>query len=293
MAAAIGGITLALASQCGSAQSSVTLDGMTDISVRYLTNDDPENGGRLFMANGAVISSHFGLHGTEGLGNELKAVFELTNNFNPQNGSMGDSGRLFDATANVGLSGDFGAVAFGRQDTPLFYKLIATFDPLTYANYPENSWLPWALEAGLAADNSIRYIGNFGALSVGARYSFGGNYEMSGPDGFSGDAPGHFAAGSLANLLLSYTTGPLDVGAGVQQLRDNSSRRQTVFNLDARYSVSNIRFTLAGSTLRTTQGGLIPCSRSRQSPTLVRSRAQIVSTMARSAALHGRSRRQY
>jgi predicted porin len=232
---------LSLSCQHVSAQSSLTLGGMTDISIRYLTNDDAQNDGRFFMANGAVINSHFGLHGTEDLGNGLKAVVELENNFNPQNGSMGDSGRLFDSTANVGLSGDFGAVTFGRQDTPLFYKLITTFDPLTYANYPENSWLPWALEAGLAADNSIRYIANIGGLSVGAMYSFGGNYEISGPAGFSGDVPGHFTAGSLANLLLSYTTGALDVGAGVQQLRDNSNHRQTVFNLDARYSVSDIK----------------------------------------------------
>ena len=144
-----------------------------------------------------IINSHVGLRGEEGLGNGQKAVFQIESNFDPQDGALSDSGRFFGSTANVGLSGGFGTVTLGRQDTPLFDKLVTTYDPLTYANYPENSWLPWALEAGLAADNSIRYTGQFGSLYVGAIYSFGSNYEIGGADGFSGRFPATSRRGAL------------------------------------------------------------------------------------------------
>ena len=230
-----------LGCQQASAQSSVTLYGMTEVTLRYLSNDNAQNDGRLFMANGAVINSHVGLRGAEDLGAGLKAVFQIESNFDPQDGALSDSGRLFGSTANVGVSGAYGTVTLGRQDTPLFDKLVFTYDPLTYANYPENSWLPYALEAGLAADNSIRYVGDFGRLSVGAMYSFGSNYEMGGSDGFSGEVPGHFTAGSLASLLASYSDGPLNVAAGVQQVRDNMENRQTVFNVDFMYALRRVK----------------------------------------------------
>lgn len=237
---AVGGAALACACQfvCQPvrAQSSVTLYGMTEVTLRYLTNDDARNDGRLFMGNGAVINSHIGLRGTEQLGNGLSAVFQLESNFNPQDGTASDSGRFFGSTANVGLSGKFGTLTLGRQDTPLFDKLVTTYDPLTYANYPENSWLPYALGAGLAADNSIKYVGQFGGLYVGAIYSTGGNYAWSGANGFSGQIPGHFTAGNLYGLLASYAYGSLSLGAGTQQVRDNSNNRQALYHVDAAYA---------------------------------------------------------
>ncbi|MGF6609347.1 putative porin [Paraburkholderia sp. WSM4175] len=213
---------------------------MTDISIRYLTNDDSQNDGRLFMANGAVINSHFGLSGTEDLGNGMKTVFDIENNFNPQNGSMGDSGRLFNSQACVGLASQYWTLTFGRQNTPLFDKLISSYDPLTYANYPENSWLPYALGAGLAADNAIKYTGQFGNMYVGAFYSFGSNYEATGASGFSGEIPGHLGAATYA-LLASYSKGPLSVGAGMQQVSDNANDKQTLFHGNFAYALGQTK----------------------------------------------------
>jgi predicted porin len=231
-----GGITAALMIQSASAQSSVMLGGMIDIGIRYLTNDNAQNAGRLFMTNGAVINSHFGLGGKEDLGNGLKAVFELENNFNPQDGTPGDRERLFDSEAYVGFESPYGTLTFGRQNTPLFDKLISDYDPLTYANYPENSWLPYALGAGLAADNAIKYTGQFGNVYVGAFYSSGTNYESTGAAGFSGQVPGHPGAGAMYALLASYTKGPLSAGAGMQQASDNSNNKQTLLHANFAYA---------------------------------------------------------
>ena len=241
IAAAVGGVAFALACQPASAQSSVTLYGMTDLGIRYLTNTDAQNDNRLFMANGAVINSHVGLRGTEDLGGGLKAVFQLESNVNPQDGSLSDSGRFFGSEAYVGLGTPFGTLTFGRQNTPLFDKLVSAYDPLTYANYPENSWLPFALGAGLSADNAIKYSGQLGGLDVGAIYSFGSNYESSGADGFSGGIPGHLGAGSLFGLLASYIAGQVSVAAGIQQSSDNSNNKQTVYNADIVYALSKTK----------------------------------------------------
>ncbi|ANB71202.1 porin [Paraburkholderia phytofirmans] len=244
IAAAVSGIASALACQGASAQSSVTLYGMTDLGIRYLTNADAQNDNKLFMANGAVINSHVGLRGTEDLGGGLKAVFQLESNVNPQDGTLSDSGRLFGSEAYVGLASRYGTLTFGRQNTPLFDKLVSTYDPLTYANYPENSWLPFALGAGLSADNSIKYDGQFGGLEVGAIYSFGSNYESNGADGFSGEVPGHLGAGSMFGFIASYVTGPVSVAAGVQQTSDNSNNKQTVYNADIAYAFSKAKIYL-------------------------------------------------
>jgi predicted porin len=114
IAAAVGGVAFALACQPASAQSSVTLYGMTDLGIRYLTNADAQNDNRLFMANGAVINSHVGLRGTEDLSGGLKAVFQLESNVNPQDGSLSDSGRFFGSEAYVGLGTPFGTLTVGR-----------------------------------------------------------------------------------------------------------------------------------------------------------------------------------
>jgi len=236
---------------------------MTDISIRYLTNDDAENNGRLFMTNGAVINSHFGLRGTEDLGSGMKAVFEFENNFNPQNGSLGDSSRLFDSEAYVGLASQYGTLTFGRQNTPLFDKLISTYDPLTYANYPENSWLPYALGASLAADNAIKYAGEFRDVYVGAFYSFGSNYESTGAGGFSGQIPGHLGAGTMYALLASYAHGPLNVGGGMQQVSDNSNNKQTLFHANLAYTYGDTKI-YAGYMRSRDNTGIVDASLAEQ-----------------------------
>ncbi|HEY1611589.1 MAG TPA: porin, partial [Paraburkholderia sp.] len=183
IAYAIAGSALALACQQSFAQSSVTLYGVADVSMRYLTNANANNDGKLFMTNGAITNSRFGLKGTEDLGGGLKAIFDLESGINLQDGSFADTGRLFNRAAYVGLDSQYGTLTLGRQKTPLFDQLANTYDPLTVGNYLENAWLPVALGAGLYADNAVKYNGTFGGLNLEAMYSFGTDYESTGADG--------------------------------------------------------------------------------------------------------------
>jgi predicted porin len=233
---------LALACQHVCAQSSVTLYGVADVSVRYLTNANAANDNRLYMTNGAITNSRFGLRGTEDLGGGYSAIFKLESGINLQDGSAGS--RLFNRAAYVGLSAPYGTVTLGRQMTPLFDALGDTYDPLTVGNYFENAWLPVALGAGLYADNAVKYVGSFAGLSIDAMYSFGTDSTVTGPGGFSGQIPGHMGAGNMYGLTLSYTVGQLSFGGGVQQNSDNSNRKQTTFNANAVYTFSAVNLFL-------------------------------------------------
>ncbi|ARP88712.1 porin [Bordetella genomosp. 9] len=223
---------IGLAIACGAAaaahaETSVTLYGIADASVRYLSTGDggQGEGSRVSMENGAVTNSRWGLRGTEDLGNGNTAFFRLESGFNLQNGNESDSGRLFNRHAYVGLDGgEVGAISLGRQDTPLFTILGDTFDPLTVGNYAQNSWLPVAMSRGRSSD-AVRYRNNkLGGFDVILSYAFG--------DSFEDHKLGQQYAGTL-----TYTTGPLTVGGGYQLTRSetNSDYSQRVWNLNAAY----------------------------------------------------------
>ncbi|WP_090544796.1 porin [Paraburkholderia caballeronis] len=241
IASAIGGIALALAGQHAFAQSSVTLYGVADVGIRYLTNSNAQNDGKLFMTNGAITNSRFGVRGTEDLGGGLKAIFDLESGINLQDGSFADSHRLFNRNAYVGLDSRYGTLTLGRQKTPLFDQLANTYDPLTVGNYLENAWLPVALGAGLYADNAVKYNGTFAGLNVEAMYSFGTDSTVTGDNGFSGQLPGHLGAGNMYGFTASYTTGPISIMAGVQQNSDNSNNKQTIYNANLVYAFSTAK----------------------------------------------------
>ena len=61
------------------AQSSVTLYGIVDTSVRYLTNANATNDSQVSMGVGPITGSRWGLKGSEDLGAGLKTVFRLEN----------------------------------------------------------------------------------------------------------------------------------------------------------------------------------------------------------------------
>ncbi|MFX7140466.1 porin, partial [Acinetobacter baumannii] len=69
------------------AQSSVTLYGVADVGIEYLSNvPSPSGGSNLVrMSSGNMSTSRWGLRGTEDLGGGLKALFELESGFTLDN----------------------------------------------------------------------------------------------------------------------------------------------------------------------------------------------------------------
>lgn len=202
------------------AQSSVTLYGIVDQSVRYTTNADASKNGSVQVTNGAITNSRWGLKGSEDLGDGLKAIFRLEDGFEPQTGKM-DSNRLFGRYAYVGLSGRFGTVEMGRQTTEGF-NLFGDLDPLTVGNYTANMW-PYFLTQGYAS-NVVSYSNAISGLSVGASYGFGGQ-------------PGSVSQNSYWGIRSEYTHGSLTLGGVYQQTRDMQSHSQQMWGAAGRYVI--------------------------------------------------------
>lgn len=226
---ALAGAMAASAAPAVHAQSSVTLYGIVDTSVRYLTNANANNDSQVAMGVGPITGSRWGIKGSEDLGNGLSTVFRLENGFNLWNGQMASGNTLFNRHAYVGLSSNqYGTVTLGRQNTPLFDQLGNVYDPLTVGNYDQDGWLPGALGYGLRTNNSIKYNGQFGGLNVEGMYGVGG-------------VPGSLGAGSMYGLTASYTMGGLAVDVGYQQNSDNANNKFRVVNVGAVYTISSVK----------------------------------------------------
>jgi predicted porin len=226
---AIGGALLALAAQSAFAQSSVTLYGIVDTSIRYLTNANASNDNELSMGIGPITGSRFGFKGSEDLGGGLSAIFRLENGFNAWNGALASSNTLFNRMAYVGLSSNqYGAVTLGRQNTPLFDQLGNVYDPLTVGNYDQDGWLPGALGYGLRENNSVKYNGQFGGLNVEGMYAFG-------------NTAGSTGANNMYGFTASYTYAGLSLDAGYQQNSDAQNNKFKLVNVSAVYAFSTVK----------------------------------------------------
>ncbi|MDF3838579.1 porin [Cupriavidus basilensis] len=208
------------------AQSSVTLYGIADVSIRYTSNSNQANNGQFQMTDGAVTQSRWGLKGSEALGNNLKAIFQLENGYSIDNGSMNSSGVLFNRQAYVGLAGDFGTVKLGRQYTEGF-NFFGDYDPLTIGNYQANAW-PFFLTQ-FRANNVISYGGKFGGMDVGASYGFG-------------EQPGSFTKASSTGkpyfgVRAAYSVGPFGFGGVYQEIRDTFGNKQQMWGAAGKYSI--------------------------------------------------------
>ncbi|CAB3759527.1 porin [Paraburkholderia solisilvae] len=199
------------------AQSSVTLYGIADAGIEFLTgapNAQGKASNLLREESGGAKSSRIGLKGSEDLGGGLKAIFQLEGGIDLTSGKSQQSGRLFGRQAYVGLSSRYGALTFGRQRVPM-YDFSVAYDPLAYNIY------------GLKqtdgqftgrADNSVKYKGRVGPVSYEALYSTG--FDATIENG--GEVPGAFKVGREIGAAVQYASGPFSAMV-VYDLRNGTS----------------------------------------------------------------------
>ena len=213
---AVAAATLFAAS--AQAQSSVTLYGVADVGIEYLSNANGatkanNTNSRVAMQSGNMSGSRWGLRGVEDLGGGLKALFQLESGFSVDDGTGSKDG-LFNRAATVGLQGEFGTLTLGRQSTPM-YDFGLRYDPMSIsARYSVTS-----LDAGFMsrANNSVKYVGNFNGVTAAAMYSFA--YDGKETAGQGGKNREYGAS-------LAYASGPFDVGVMYEQ------RNTTLSNSD-------------------------------------------------------------
>ncbi|SMG58289.1 porin [Paraburkholderia susongensis] len=171
-ASALAGTVLALSAATCQAQSNVTLYGIIDASIDYVSN---EGGHHAIQAqNGMINGSRWGLKGQEDLGGGTSAIFQLENGFNIFNGKLGQGGRMFGRQAWIGLQDNrFGTVTFGRQyDPTIWYLAIYTggFNGGTAFAHPFDND---NMGNSFRLDNSVEYTSpTWNGLSMRSMYAF-------------------------------------------------------------------------------------------------------------------------
>lgn len=209
----------ALAASNAHAQTSVTVYGSIDASVRYQTNVDAAGNGLASVASGQYYSNRLGFRGVEDLGGGLKARFTLESGFGSDTGALDNTNNvLFNRTASVGLGGAWGNIDVGRNYTIAFRteKFLDPFDhhftPIVPLSSGAGTTLPAAARtAGLGAgasagtrfNNDIQYSKVSGPLTLRAQYAAG---EVAGDTGRgSARAAGFSYAGKSLLAAGAYT----------------------------------------------------------------------------------------
>ncbi|MFA9439323.1 porin [Uliginosibacterium sp. sgz301328] len=211
------------------AQSSVSLYGVADVSVRYTTNANADNDHLLELTNGATTASRWGLRGSEDLSSQLRAIFVLESGINLDDGTVTQSGTMFGRQAYVGMQGNWGTIALGRQNT-VGWTFSGDFDPLFVGNYQANSW-PYSLDR-VRANNVTSYSARFGGLNFGAGYGFG-------------EGPGNPPDNSYWGLQSSYSWAHFGIGAVYQEVWAQSNYKQRMWSVAGRYQFASVGLYLA------------------------------------------------
>ncbi|CAB3709114.1 hypothetical protein LMG24238_04078 [Paraburkholderia sediminicola] len=202
------------------AQSSVTLYGLIDAGLTYVSNEANRNSqvssdgvtsghAMVGLTGGNVQASRWGLRGVEDLGGGMKAIFTLESGFNVANGKQSVANTLFNRQAFVGVSSNqFGTVTFGRQyDSVVDYlgpvSAAGTWGGTYFAHRGDND----NLNNTFSINNSVKY--------QSANY---GGFSFSGLYGFSNQAGG-FANNRAYSVGAGYQNGGLQVGAAYLQLQ--------------------------------------------------------------------------
>ena len=230
---------LALVAAAGAAaasaqSSSVTLFGVADVSVAYISTKDKVGDSKSVygLANGGNSSSRLGFRGEEDLGGGLKAGFWLEGGINVDDGGTGFK---FDRRSTVSVMGNFGEVRLGRDKTP-GYQNLETFHAFgdTGMGGIKGESLIDTKAAGThdgsnpkRVSNSVSYLlPKLGGVYGQITYGFG---EQAGNNSLS----------STVGLRVGYANGPLNV-AGAYGVVKGGEVGNTVnykhFNLGASYN---------------------------------------------------------
>ncbi len=204
------------------AQNSVTLYGIIDLGIDFVNN----TGGHHQWAerSGILQGSRWGLKGAEDLGGGTKAIFQLENGFNAANGRLAQGGREFGRQAYVGLTNDtFGTLTLGRQYDPVVDMAQATTFNGQWGAYFSHPADIDNTDNGFRINNAVKYVSpKFAGLQAEGMYAFGGQ-------------AGQFSSQSTIGAGLSYSGGPLYVGAGYFYAKDPA----TQFN-DGNFTGTNV-----------------------------------------------------
>jgi outer membrane protein OmpU len=208
-AAALTTIALAVGalSNESHAQSSVTMYGIIDAGLTYVTNSGGSHLAK--FDDGVSYANRWGIKGTEDLGGGMKAVFELESGFHLGNGQISNGGSLFGRAAYVGLQNDWGTLTFGNQ-IDMTQEMVYLFNVTAWASGYAINQGDFDRMNGDHLPNSVKFMSNtYGGFQFGGMYSFS-------------NTPGDFHTGSAWSVGAQYQHGAFSMGTAYTQLNNPS-----------------------------------------------------------------------
>jgi predicted porin len=253
------------------AQTSVTLWGLLDAGVSYVSN----MGGHAVWKedDGIAFPNLLGFKGSEDLGGGTRAIFQLVTQFTLQgelvsqasNGSGTGTG-LFARNAWVGLDDDrYGKLTLGRQydfmvdtlftdvgaDMAMYSGGFYAFRDGPFAKLdipgspPDEAYDFDRMDGDTPLNNSVKYTSPlFGGFRFGGMYAFGGT-------------AGDFQQNSAESFGASYSAGPVALGAAYTDVRYAALLGDSIRNygVGAKYVGQSWLFTALFTNTRNTQNG--------------------------------------
>lgn len=221
------------------AQSSVTLYGVLDTGIEYVSHANAA-GDHVIRMPGITgeLPSRWGIRGAEDLGGGLKAVFILESGFNLRGGDSGQGGRLFGRQALVGLEGPWGSLTFGRQYTMSYWAMSDAdiLGPDIYGIGALDAFLPNA-----RSDNTAVYKGKFYGFTFGASWSFGrdgaGTGNSPGQGTCAGQVPGDVNQCREWSAMLKYDGTYFGVATAYDEQRGGTNAAANFFDGVAPFAI--------------------------------------------------------
>ena len=212
------GMAAMLATGTALAQSSVTLYGIVDTGVGYLSSQAPSTGATqggqsvVKLVEGVWGGERFGFKGVEDLGGGTRAIFQLEEGFNADTGALSKAGLMFSRASWVGLTNDtYGTFTAGRQYTP-YYNMLAQYGPTPWLTgaFGAHPGALDALDTDYRVNNALVYTSpSFAGLKISGMYALGG-------------VAGAFNTGSSWSVGAQYVAGGAGIGVGFARF-DNAT----------------------------------------------------------------------
>lgn len=212
-----------------SAQSSVTTFGVIDLGYAHTSSSGGAVNG---ISSGGANISRFGFRGTEDLGGGMSAGFWLEAGLDPDTGSGKATGNalMFNRRSTVSVSGAFGEVRLGRDDSATFLNTLV-FDP--FLTNGVGGTMAFVMRTGapiIQISNAVSYFlpSNLGGFYGQVQHAFG---ETAGT-----------SQGNYNGLRLGYRDKALNASISTGTLRGaTSSADIKLANLGVTYDLGVVR----------------------------------------------------
>ena len=246
---------LVAAAGAAHAQSSLKVYGLMDLGVGSFEGAHQKGASSRTteVKSGAMTTSFIGFAGVEDLGGGLKAEFTLESFLAADTGATlgNNAGNFWGRASNVALSGDFGKVALGQYDNPLFtsgytynpFGSSMAFSPtMRHFSYLGQTPIPGA---GVGFDtgwvNSVTYESpSFSGLSFVAQMALKEATGSANKNSYT--AAASYNAGPLS-ATLTYAKGgkTTQPAVGVYGGRGAYTANEKIWNLGASYDFGVVK----------------------------------------------------